>query len=277
MRSTREENRLPKFSIITPVHLWSEDRVNWFKRCIESVEDQQFKDFEWIVINDGSVIEFDWDSLLMNKNIPSVVLTSVPHGERVIAYNKAFSVARGEWFCLLDSDDEFKPNYLSRVDFFTTKYPKFKMFNFGAVYAHKDDKYTYRDPFTPKAKGKGHEAFGGGNIVNGTFVFNRKVYEDLGAFPGDEEGYLEKVDTTDLNYGGVRDLFMGSPWDFSAAAQLEFPEFRDQFLIDKEAEPEKVIRELGNPWGQDFYLFYKYTRKYHSKPIREHLYIVHPR
>ena len=47
------------------------------------------------------------------------------------------------------------------------------------------------------------------------------------------------------------------------------------FMVNFEDEPDKIIKELGNPWGNDFYLFYKYTRQYVSKPIDEYLYIVH--
>ena len=70
---------------------------------------------------------------------------------------------------------------------------------------------------------------------------------------------------------------MNTPYDFSAAAQIEFPELRQFFMVDHEAEPHKIIKELGNPWGQDYYLFFKYTRKYHSKAVRECLYIVNPK
>jgi glycosyltransferase involved in cell wall biosynthesis len=269
---------MPKFSIITPVHLWNEDRVEKFLKCMESLENQTSRDFEWVVVDDGSTTAFDWEGkVLLNKKIPVISLNRTQHNERVVAYNLAFQSARGEWFCLLDSDDEYKPNFLQRLAELIDKFPQNKMFNFGAIYQHQDGKFSFRDPFTPKRKRVGHESFGGGNIVNGTFVFKRSIYEDLGAFPGDDQGMIYEVDTSAINYGGVRDLFMGSPWDFSAAAQLEFPEFQKQYLIDKETEPDKVIREIGNPWGQDFYLFYKYTRKYHSKPVREYFYIVHPR
>ena len=36
----------------------------------------------------------------------------------------------------------------------------------------------------------------------------------------------------------------------------------------------KVIKELGNPVGNDFYLFFKYTRVYHSLPLDLYLYQV---
>jgi glycosyltransferase involved in cell wall biosynthesis len=264
---------MPKFSIVTPVHLWSSDRVNRFLECAQSIRNQGFKDFEWIVVNDGSTIPFLWDQLF---DVATTIIHK-PHEERVIAYNKALAAAKGEWICLLDSDDEYKPNFLGVIDKLINKYPDKKMFNFGALYAQKDGSFTFRDPFKPKKKRTGHEEFGPGNIVNGTFVFHRSVYEDLGGYPGDEEGLVKQVDCTDLNYGGVRDLFMGSPWDFSAACQIEYPAIRQHFFIDTVHEPNKVIRELGNPWGNDYYLFYKYTRKYHSHSAKTHLYIVHTR
>lgn len=266
----------PRFSVITPVHLWNDDRVNWFLRAMESLKNQTFKDFEWVVIDDGSTLPFLWDKLL-NSGINVRLIHSI-HEERVISYNAAFAVAKGQWFALLDSDDEYKPNSLEKMDRMIKRYPTDVMFNFGALYNQKDGEVKYRDPFKPKRKKHGHESFGGGNIVNGTFIWNRIIWETIGAYP---PTHIKDVDCTEINYpaGGemVRDLYMGTPYDFSAAAQLEFPEIRKYFMVDHESEPAKILKELGNPWGQDYYLFYKYTRKYHSRPIKEYLYIVNPR
>jgi glycosyltransferase involved in cell wall biosynthesis len=260
---------MPRFSVITPVHLWNTQRVEDFKRCVDSLRNQTFKDFEWIVIDDGSVVDFLWDSI---SDIAKIFHKS--HEERVIAYNIAFEMMDGEWVIFLDSDDELDKEALEKIDKMIRENPDYKMFNFGCKFIHKDGKETTRDPFEPKAIEIGHEIFGGGNIVNGTFVFKKDVWEDLGGYP---PANIENVDTSEINYGGVRNLFMGSPYDFSAQVQLEFPELRQFFMVNHEAEPEKIIKELGNPWGQDFFIFYKYTRKYHSKPIKEYLYIVHPR
>lgn len=266
-----------KFSVITPVHLWNEDRVEHFLRTIESLKAQTFKDFEWVVVDDGSVMPFRWD-LLFETGL-NVKLIQQQHEERVIAYNNAFKEAAGEWFTLLDSDDEYKPDTLEKWNRAIENHPESKMFNCGAVYAHKDGKFTYRDPFVPERKKIGHQIFGGGNVVNGTFIWHSSVYDELGAFP---ETHIKDIDCSAINYPGkdgefVRDLYMGSPYDFSAAAQLEFPEVRKYFMVNVDNEPTKTIKELGNPWGQDWYLFYKYTRKYHSRIFKEYLYIVHPR
>ena len=113
---------MPKFSIITPVHLWSQNRVNWFIRCVQSIQNQSFTDFEWIVVDDGSVENFNW--ALFQKAYPYVKLLKQSHNERVIAYNLGLKNSTGKWICFLDSDDEYKPNYLERLNRFIEKYPK---------------------------------------------------------------------------------------------------------------------------------------------------------
>jgi glycosyltransferase involved in cell wall biosynthesis len=260
----------PRFTVLTPVHVWNQYRIDGLKAAGESLEKQTFKDFEWLVVNDGSTVEFTvpkW-ARVINKE----------HAERVVAYNAGLKKAKGEIICFLDSDDEYEPDYLEKVDSYFRRWPSYKIFNFGARYINPDGSEAVRNAFRLRKKRVGHVPFGGGKIVNGTFVFHRDVYEDLGAFPPTN---IYSIDCSSLNYGTsygappIRDLFMGTPFDFSAMAQLEFPEIQKYFFVNHVDEPKKVIKELGNPWGNDYYLFYKYTRKYHSKWIDDHNYIVH--
>ena len=234
-----------KFSIITPVYIYSNWRLACLKRACESVQKQTVKDWEHIVVDDGGKIPVpkDWATTVIRK----------PHLERIRAYNTGLKEVKGDWVCFLDSDDEYVSYYLEAVKLMIKKHPNAKMFNFGSIHLREDYSARIRDSFKPEKKGRGHVTFGGGNIVNGTFVFHRSVYEKTGAFP-----------TT------------SSPWDFATTAMEEFPDIKQYFMIHKENEPEKVARDMGNPWGNDFYLFYKYTRKYHCTPFEAHLYLVHP-
>lgn len=259
---------MPRFSIITPVHVWNEYRKNSLLRAIESVKNQTFQDFEHIIINDGSPVAFEV------PNYEWIKVITKTHEERIIAYNAGFKEATGQYFCLLDSDDEYEKTYLERFNYHIKRHPKYRLFNCGARYDHKDGNVSTRNAFRPKKEAVGHEVFSGGNIVNGTFVWKKEVYDKLGAYP---EATIQNIDCSEINYGGVRDLFMGTPYDFSAMAQLEFPEIRQYFMVDHDNEPHKIIKELGNPWGNDFYLFYKYTRRWHSYAFDEYLYIVHPK
>lgn len=257
-----------KYSIITPVFVGNDQRLNQLYRAIGSVKNQSVKDFEHIVVNDGSPME---------AKIPkSIKLINQPHLERIVAYHNGMKEAKGEWFVFLDSDDEYASYYLEVCDAMIEKFPDAKMFNFGSIHITGDYKALPRGPFQPAKADVGHEVFGGGTIVNGTYIFHRSVYEDLGGYPEKE---LKEIDCSEINYPDkdgnmVRTLSMCSPWDFAAYYHVNYPEIRPFFT--HETEKEKSIQELGNPWGNDYALFYQYTRKYHCEPIDAHLYIVHP-
>ena len=261
-----------RFSIITTAYIWNEYRAERLQECIRSITEQVYdhSSFEHIIVNDGSTIEVDI------PKYPWIKVVNQPNKGRIEAFSTGFRHAKGEIFCLLDSDDEYVDNYLGIVDWLYLSNPKVKMFNFGNYFHHKDGKITRRDAFKPKRKKVGHEMFGGGNIVNGTFVFHRKIYDEMGAFP---PLVVKNVDCTPLNYPQyknqkkpyIRDLYTASPYDWSAIAQTEFPEIQKYFMVKHPDHPELLVKELGNPFGNDYYLFYKYTRKYHSKPIDKYL------
>lgn len=263
-----------RFSIITPIYLGEdhekERRLQLFPKTIESVKNQTYRDFEHIIVNDGSTIPLEI------PNYPWIKIIDQNNLQRLTAYSNGFKEAKGEILWCLDSDDELEPQALETVDKFYRKYPKYKIFNFGCTHVHSDGVSTHRAAFRPKRKKVGHEIFGGGNIVNGTFVFHRSVWEDLGGFMPPE---INNIDCTEVAYFAhrgdekpyVRDLFNTSPYDFSAYMQLKYPEIQQFFMTKHPDHPDGLVRELGNPWGQDYALFYIYTRKYHSKPIDEYL------
>jgi glycosyltransferase involved in cell wall biosynthesis len=267
------------FSIILPVHIANEVRAKQLKRAIDSIKRQTYPKelLELILVNDGSTIPFKipdykWIKVINQENM-----------QRITAYENGFKQAKNEIICMLDSDDKYVGVYLEKVNQMFNDYPEYKMFNFGSIHVHKDEKVNYhnpncRDPFEPKELEVGHEVFGGGNIVNGTFVFKKEVYDDLGGFP---PPLIKNINCTEINYpaGGnmIRELTMASPYDFSAWFQLTFPETKQFFMVDVESEPHKILKEIGNPFGQDYALFYKFTRSYHSKPIKEYLYQVYHR
>lgn len=251
---------MPKFSILTSVHVLHELKQRQLERCQRSLVNQSFQDYEWIVVDDGST-----------QPLPALVETAKlfkqPHLERIVALSEAMKQAKGEWFLFLDSDDELMSYALEAMNKMIEKNPEYKMFNFGSLHVNRNYKTRVRDAFKPVEKEVGHEIFGGGNIVNGTFLFHRSLYDELGGFPSN---------------GSIKDpnqkrefLYMTNPWDFSIAAQEEFPEIKYLFLVTSAEHPNGLPKELGNPWGNDFYIFYKYTRQYHSRPYDIPLLIVH--
>lgn len=251
---------MPKFSILTSVCIQHDLKQRQLIRCHRSIKSQSFQDWEWIIVNDGG----STPNLCESKKR---FVIEQPHLERIVALDKALKEAKGDWIIFLDADDEFFGHTLECINQMIEKNPEVKMFNFESFHIGQNYGGRVRGAFKPKKEKVGHEMFGGGNIVNGTFVFHKSVYKDLGGFP--PTGEIKDP-------SGNRDfLYMSNPWDFSIAAQIEFPEISKYFMVPKAEQETKIAKEMGNPWGNDYYMFYKYTRKYHSKPYGAPLLIVH--
>jgi len=236
-----------KFSIITPFHIYHVDRAKMLNRSVNSILSQSYSNWEHILVNDGSKVPFDY------PKDPRQIYLEQEHKERAFAYNLGFKNATGDWVCMLDSDDEYVSVYLEAVAKMIELYPEYKIFNFGSIHIHRDFNVTMKQVFKPARLETGHIIFKSGDIVNGTFVFHRSLYEELGGFP----------EVTNC-------------WDFADEIYKQFPEVREMYkrVTDK---GEIVYGEVGNPWGQDWAMFYKLTRKYFSQPINTWLYVVHPR
>ena len=99
---------MPAISIIIPIY----NVEKYLRRCLESVQNQTFQDWEAICVNDGSpdnsadiVREFaarDARFKLVNKE----------NGGLSDARNAGMAVASGEYILYLDSDDFIHPQTL---------------------------------------------------------------------------------------------------------------------------------------------------------------------
>ncbi len=100
---------MPEISIIVPVYK-SED---YLRRCINSILNQSYKDFELILVDDGSpdkcpIICDEYAS--MDSRI--IVLHSINAGQSY-ARNLGLHIAKGKYIAFVDSDDWILPDYCS--------------------------------------------------------------------------------------------------------------------------------------------------------------------
>ena len=98
-----------KFSVIIPVYN-SEKTIG---RCIESLLNQSYNDYEIIVVNDGSTDKSQ--SVINSYNSPHIRYYSKSNGGVSSARNYGLSVACGEIICFIDSDDYVADNYFSAL------------------------------------------------------------------------------------------------------------------------------------------------------------------
>lgn len=97
------------FSVLTPTL----NRADTLRRVYESLCEQTFQDFEWLVIDDGSTDNTrecvaQWQQ---QSRFP-IYYHWQPTQHKKTAFNLGVRHAMGEWLVVLDSDDTLAPNAL---------------------------------------------------------------------------------------------------------------------------------------------------------------------
>lgn len=99
------------FTVFTPTY----NRAHLLPRAYQSLKQQSFKDFEWLIVDDGSmdntpelVKAWQADALFPIRYIAQ------PNGGKHIAVNRGAREAKGRFFAILDSDDWYTPQSLDR-------------------------------------------------------------------------------------------------------------------------------------------------------------------
>lgn len=104
---------MPFVSVIIPTF----NRSSVIIRAINSVLNQSNKDFELIVVDDGSTDETE---LILSPFIKAGIIKYFKHQNLGVSATRNFGVsqASGEWLSFLDSDDEWLPHKLQeQIDF----------------------------------------------------------------------------------------------------------------------------------------------------------------
>lgn len=104
-----------RFSIIIPVY----NRDEPLQRALDSLSRQTFGNFEVIIIDDGSTPEFGERIQALVTTLSDSRFSLIcyqPNRNGAYARNRGIEVARGEYLCFLDSDDEWLPEKLERID-----------------------------------------------------------------------------------------------------------------------------------------------------------------
>lgn len=97
---------MPRVSVIIPTY----NRENYVVKALDSVLNQKFKDYEIIVVDDGSTD--DTKKIVINKYGHRLRYIYQENSGVSAARNTGIKVAKGEWLAFLDSDDEWMPDYL---------------------------------------------------------------------------------------------------------------------------------------------------------------------
>ena len=98
---------MAKVSVIIPTY----NREAFVVKAVDSVLKQSFKDYEMIVVDDGST---DGTRLALDPYRDKIQYIFQANGGASAARNTGVKSANGEWLAFLDSDDEWTAEYLSK-------------------------------------------------------------------------------------------------------------------------------------------------------------------
>lgn len=173
---------VPIVSVILPTF----NRRNLLPRALESVIKQNFKQWELLIIDDGST---DNTFELINSYINQFEnIRYIKHLNRrpPLSQNIGLLASAGEFVSFLGSDDEYKPTYLEeRVNFMRSKSDVDMIHGGVEIVGH---------PFVKDKNDLSKEIHLSECVIGGTFFGKRNFFIELNGF-------------TDLNYSDDSDFF----------------------------------------------------------------------
>lgn len=138
---------MPKFSIIIPVY----NVEKYLRKCLNSVFSQNYKNYEVIVVNDGTKD----NSMDIVKDYPVKVINQKNQGLSV-ARNNGVEKATGEYILFLDSDDYIEEGLLKEINKSLNNNPDIVRFQIKEVFEDGKEIDYNEKPFTNK---NGKDAF----------------------------------------------------------------------------------------------------------------------
>lgn len=105
------------FTVFTPTY----NRQKLLKKLYESLKKQTFLDFEWIVVDDGSIDNTSkyMESILQKEKKFPIIYEKKENGGKHTAINRGVELARGCFFFIVDSDDYLPEDSLEIIHNYT--------------------------------------------------------------------------------------------------------------------------------------------------------------
>lgn len=120
-----------KFSVIIPLY----NKAPYVRRALDSVIGQAYKDYDVVVVDDGS----SDDSLrvaeeaLKGSGLDYQLIHQTNAGVSS-ARNKGVFSSHGDYLCFLDADDWWAPTFLERMDWLIKEYPEARIYGTNYYY-----------------------------------------------------------------------------------------------------------------------------------------------
>ena len=171
-----------KFSIIIPLY----NKAPYIRKALETVCAQTYRDYEIIVVNDGSTDDSAVvaESYLQHAEGICYTIISQDNAGVAAARNRGVKQASGDYMAFLDADDWWEPDYLARMAELIADYPQAGVYGCNYVYYKPGKTRVALNIPTgyinyPKAYYEGSAM----PIWTGATIMPKTVLEEMGGFP----------------------------------------------------------------------------------------------
>lgn len=143
-----------KFSIIIPVY----NTEKYIEKCLNSIVNQSFSDFEVIVINDGSTDNSEKIIDVFCSKYKFITKYNKENGGLSDARNYGISKSKGDYLIFVDSDDYIDKNLLFELNK-TIEYKKYDLIKFGYNLIYENETKYLKDEIDFNKEYNGVEFF----------------------------------------------------------------------------------------------------------------------
>ncbi len=174
-----------QFSIIIPLY----NKEKYIKRAIDSVLAQTIKNFELIIVNDGS--KDNSEKIVSQYNDQRIKLVTKKNEGVSVARNTGIENSKAEYIAFLDADDEWLPDFLEEIIELITNFPEAKAFSTSIKRELIDKKFidiTYTSLPSHPWKGIIKNLFKAivydtPPVTSSSVCIHKNVFEKVGMFP----------------------------------------------------------------------------------------------
>lgn len=165
------------FTVVIPLY----NKELSVKSTIQSILNQTFKDFEIVIVNDGSTDNSL--KVVQEINDTRIRIIDKPNGGVSSARNRGIQEAKYEWIAFSDADDIWEENHLQTILEMMNIYPNYNIYATSFRYSNnkKINKYNLTDDIyiiKKYFKAVLEEYI----IWTGIVVINKKILLDVGLF-----------------------------------------------------------------------------------------------
>lgn len=214
---------MPEVSVIIPTY----NRASFLKEAIESVLNQEYSDFELIIIDDGST---DSTRKIIEQYEGKLRYYYQPHKGVSPARNAGLRLARGNFIAFLDSDDLWKKEKLKIQIEFMKNHSEAMVCYTEEIWIRKGVRVN------PKKKHKKHSGWIFDKVVPicllslSSALFRKKLFEKIGVF--------------DENLPTCEDYDLG----LRIACKYPIHLIEEPLIIKRGGHPDQLTKKF---WGMD--------------------------